>query len=131
MQVFEISELRKEILSYSTGVTLWPLRRLNRAFRDTIDELMVAMAQLDNVTHRLLPCNHEYAVKIGCIRCLYNSKNFKDNELNYYCKISNNKLISFCWSCLTHLMNVDNAVALIGVLVIIVHMVNFLALAVW
>ncbi|SME64687.1 Hypothetical protein FSTVST1_21 [Faustovirus ST1] len=68
--VFDITELRKEILSYCNGATLYPLKCTNRAFKATIDELLSLINTLTYRTHRILPCCHAEAISIGCIRCI-------------------------------------------------------------
>ncbi|AMN83886.1 hypothetical protein D5b_00467 [Faustovirus] len=69
MEVFAISELRKEILEYCAGATVQPLRAVNRGFCDTINELLAAKdARMDH--HMWSYCHHTVAVQRGCIRCI-------------------------------------------------------------
>jgi hypothetical protein len=70
MEVFDISELRKEILSHASGATCWPLRGLSRAFKDTIDELLAVKTPPGVIPKRHLICGHDRAVKVGCWPCL-------------------------------------------------------------
>lgn len=68
-KVFDIPELRKEILALCTGATLHPLRATARAWRDTITAIITAQdASVEH--HKWSRCHHVHAVKRGCIRCI-------------------------------------------------------------
>lgn len=60
--VFDISELRREILTYCTGATLHPIRATSRGFLATIDEI--------NMVESCRTCHHIVAIKRGCIACI-------------------------------------------------------------